>query len=57
MVGSGFSKNATPSGSAAPFPDWSELADPLPVGDRSDGIDPESNLHPTEYDMAKEVYA
>ena len=31
--------------------------DPLPVGDRSDGIDPESNLHPSEHDMAKEVYA
>ena len=27
MVGSGFSKNATPSASAAPFPDWSELGD------------------------------
>ena len=30
--------------------------DPLPVGDRSDDIDPESNRHP-EHDMAKEVYA
>ena len=31
--------------------------DPLPVGDRSDGIDPESNRHPTKHDTAKEVYA
>ena len=31
--------------------------DPLTVGDRSDGIDPESSLHPTKHDMAKEVYA
>ena len=27
MVGSGFSKNATPLSPAAPFPDWSELGD------------------------------
>ncbi len=31
--------------------------DPLPVGDRSDSIDPESNPQPAKHDMVKEVYA